>query len=250
MRDETPAPARSTGQRSCECHASAFRGDARRQPPGCRAGGAQERGAARGTGLHACGFRGKIKKCAAAATQAHFANIDQRTPLASQERAPTSVAYAENQSMFLDSLAGDAAWLARYAVSRAGERVPWALVERSLRATHPYAVFAVRGMLSVPFFEKALYELPEARVTPEEVLALADATEARPNPYSTPACPLPCPPAGRGLAARTGLRCSGARRPAAPFALWKELCKLAAEPVRRRGRARRQQVHACTRSRR
>lgn len=59
--------------------------------------------------------------------------------------------------------AGDAAWLARYALSREGARVPWELVEKSLRATHPYAVFAVRSMLSVPFFEKALYELPEVR---------------------------------------------------------------------------------------
>ena len=41
---------------------------------------------------------------------AHFANIRQRSPLFSQERAPTSVAYAELQSMFLDSLVGDAAW--------------------------------------------------------------------------------------------------------------------------------------------
>ena len=57
--------------------------------------------------------------------------------------------------MFLDSLAGDAAWLARYARSREGAPVPWALVEKSLRATHPYAVFGVRGMLSVPYFEKA-----------------------------------------------------------------------------------------------
>ncbi|KAK3245048.1 hypothetical protein CYMTET_45365, partial [Cymbomonas tetramitiformis] len=48
---------------------------------------------------------------------AHFANIDQGSPFFSQERAPTSVAYAENQSMFLDSLVGDAAWLAKYAVS-------------------------------------------------------------------------------------------------------------------------------------
>lgn len=60
--------------------------------------------------------------------------------------------------------AGDAAWLARYALSREGKRVPWELVEKSLRATHPYAVFAVRSMLSVPFFEKALYELPEVRI--------------------------------------------------------------------------------------
>ena len=36
----------------------------------------------------------------------------------SQERAPTSVAYAENQSMFLDSFIDDAAWKGRYAKSR------------------------------------------------------------------------------------------------------------------------------------
>ena len=35
-----------------------------------------------------------------------------------QERAPTSVAYAETQSMFLDSLASDADWMARYALDR------------------------------------------------------------------------------------------------------------------------------------
>lgn len=110
---------------------------------------------------------------------AHFANVDQRTPLASQERAPTSVAYAENQSMFLDSLATDADWLAKYARDRDGKPVPWELVERSLRASHPVAVLAVRSMLSVPYFEKALYELPEEEVTPERILELADETERR-----------------------------------------------------------------------
>jgi hypothetical protein len=44
---------------------------------------------------------------------AHFANIVQPSPMFSQERAPTSVAYAENQSMFLDSLVADAAWRGR-----------------------------------------------------------------------------------------------------------------------------------------
>ena len=38
-----------------------------------------------------------------------------------QERAPTSVAYAETQSMFLDSLASDADWMARYALDRSVE---------------------------------------------------------------------------------------------------------------------------------
>ena len=35
---------------------------------------------------------------------AHFANIEQGSPLFSQERAPFSVSLAETQSMFLDSL--------------------------------------------------------------------------------------------------------------------------------------------------
>lgn len=94
---------------------------------------------------------------------AHFANIDQRSPFFSQERAPTSVAYAENQSMFLDSLAHDAAWLGRYARSAAGDVVPWAVLADNIKATQPYEVFAMRAMLAVPFFEKELYELPEVR---------------------------------------------------------------------------------------
>lgn len=51
---------------------------------------------------------------------AHFANIAMPSPLFSQERAPTSVPYAELQSMFLDSLVGDAAWRVRYAKDRDG----------------------------------------------------------------------------------------------------------------------------------
>lgn len=109
---------------------------------------------------------------------AHFANIDQRSPLFSQERAPTSVAYAENQSMLLDSLAGDADWMGRYCRDRSGQTLPWSLIEERLRSVHPYQVFIVRSMLSVPYFEKALYELPEEEVTPDRVVSLADEVEA------------------------------------------------------------------------
>eukprot|EP00879_Flechtneria_rotunda_P031515 GHRR01034434.1.p1 GENE.GHRR01034434.1~~GHRR01034434.1.p1 ORF type:complete len:600 (+),score=162.71 GHRR01034434.1:561-2360(+) len=110
---------------------------------------------------------------------AHFANVDQYSPFFSQERAPTSVAYAENQSMFLDSLAGDAAWLSRYAVSREGQVMPWQVVEQLVRNTHPYSVFMVRAMLVVPYFEKALYELPEDQLTPQALQTLADQAEER-----------------------------------------------------------------------
>jgi Zn-dependent oligopeptidase len=108
---------------------------------------------------------------------AHFANVVQQSPLFSQERAPTSVAYAENQSMFLDSLVDDAAWAARYALSTAGEPIPWSILEAGMRATHEYKVFALRMMLAVPFFEKALYELPADQLTPQRILSLADEVE-------------------------------------------------------------------------
>ena len=71
---------------------------------------------------------------------AHFANIKMPSPLFSQERAPTSVAYAELQSMFLDALVGDAAWRCKYALSREGKALPWDLIEEDVRAKHPYEV--------------------------------------------------------------------------------------------------------------
>lgn len=62
-------------------------------------------------------------------------------------------------------------------VCRDGKVIPWDLVKRGIEATHPYSVFMVRSMLAVPFFEKALYELPEDQVTPDHVNALADSIE-------------------------------------------------------------------------
>ena len=108
---------------------------------------------------------------------AHFANIKQPSPLFSQERAPTSVAYAENQSMFLDSLVEDAAWMAKYARNNDGKPIPFDIVEERIKSTHPFAVFQLRAMLAVSYFEKALYELPDDKVTPESIMHIADEIE-------------------------------------------------------------------------
>ncbi|KAJ3288312.1 hypothetical protein HDU79_004958 [Rhizoclosmatium sp. JEL0117] len=108
---------------------------------------------------------------------AHFANVTQPSPLFSQERAPTSIPYAENQSMFLDSLVGDAAWLARYAVSKDGKVMPWDLIEREIRSLHPYKVFDLTAMLAVPFYEQRLYEMPEDKLTVAALIELADQVE-------------------------------------------------------------------------
>jgi hypothetical protein len=79
--------------------------------------------------------------------------------------------------MFLDSLVGDAAWRAKYALNKQDEPIPFDIIEEEIRATHPFKVFQLRSMLSVSYFEKELYEMPEEEVTVEAVLKLADKIE-------------------------------------------------------------------------
>ena len=110
---------------------------------------------------------------------AHFANVTQNAPCFSQEFAPTSMAYAETQSMFCDSLLDDADWLKRYARNAKGEPVPDGLIHARIKTTQPFAAFAERGSLVVPYFERALYRLSDDELTPDTVLALARATELR-----------------------------------------------------------------------
>ncbi|MDP2369709.1 M3 family metallopeptidase [Rhodoferax sp.] len=110
---------------------------------------------------------------------AHMANVTQNSPCFSQEFAPTSMAYAETQSMFCDSLLDDADWLKRYAHNAKGEAIPDELIHESIRARQPFAAFAERAILVVPVFERALYRLNDAQLTPERVLALARECEQR-----------------------------------------------------------------------
>lgn len=110
---------------------------------------------------------------------AHFANVTQNSPCFSQEFAPTSMAYAETQSMFCDSLLDDADWLKRYARNAKGEPIPDELIHARIETTQPFAAFAERGILVVPYFERALYQLPDQQLTPERVLALARECEQR-----------------------------------------------------------------------
>ena len=105
---------------------------------------------------------------------AHFAKIKQPSPLFSQERALTSVANAENQSMFLDSLMRDAAWRAKYALDVDDKLIPFEIIEEEIRAVHPFEVFRLHAKLSVSYFEKVLYELPDDEVTANNIQKLVD----------------------------------------------------------------------------
>jgi len=110
---------------------------------------------------------------------AHFANVTQNSPCFSQEFAPTSMAYAETQSMFCDSLLDDADWLKRYAKDEAGTPMPDELIRARIESTQPFSAYNERSIALVAYFEAALYQMDDAALTPDNVLALARATEAR-----------------------------------------------------------------------
>jgi hypothetical protein len=110
---------------------------------------------------------------------AHFANIDMPSPCFAQEFAPTSVAFAETQSMFLDSLLSDADWQMRYARTKGGAPPAFGLVEKAITHDQPFAAFNLRAMLAVCYGERALYEIPESELTPQRALAALRDAERR-----------------------------------------------------------------------
>lgn len=104
---------------------------------------------------------------------AHFANVKMNAPCFSQEFAPTSMAYAETQSMFCDSLLNDADWLKQYALDAEGNPVPDDVIKVMINSRQPFAAFAERSILVVPYFERALYQLSDEELTPERITSLA-----------------------------------------------------------------------------
>jgi len=110
---------------------------------------------------------------------AHFANIRQNAPCFSQEFPPTSMAYAETQSMFCDSLLDDADWLQRYALNSHGEPPSQQLMQEAIAARQPMRAFNERHILLVPYFEWALYQWDDDQLTPENITALARENERR-----------------------------------------------------------------------
>ncbi|MEZ8194452.1 M3 family metallopeptidase [Vibrio cortegadensis] len=110
---------------------------------------------------------------------AHFANVKMNAPCFSQEFAPTSMAYAETQSMFCDSLLNDADWLKQYAVNAEGQAVPDTLIRAMIDSKQPFQAFSERSILVVPYFERALYQLSDDELNAETITKLARDTEKK-----------------------------------------------------------------------
>jgi oligoendopeptidase F len=104
---------------------------------------------------------------------AHFSNIRQNSPCFSQEFPPTSMAYAETQSMFCDSLITDADWLTLYGSNDQGEVLSEELIIENIRNKQPFFNYRERSILVVPYFERDLYTLKDEDLTVENIIARA-----------------------------------------------------------------------------
>jgi hypothetical protein len=71
----------------------------------------------------------------------------------------------------------DADWQTRYARDASGGSIPFALIEREIQQTQPFAAQGVRNLMVVCYAEKALYETPDDRLTPDGVLETFRAVE-------------------------------------------------------------------------
>jgi len=110
---------------------------------------------------------------------AHFSNVKMNAPCFSQEFAPTSMAYAETQSMFCDSLLEDADWLKTYAKNDDGEVVTDEILQELTKSNQPFKAYEERSILVVPFFEHALYQLADSELKPETITRLARDMETK-----------------------------------------------------------------------
>ncbi len=87
------------------------------------------------------------------------------------EYPPASTAWAETQSMFLDTMFSSMEWRVRYAMNEKGDSYPFELFERKIKHLSPLAPLAMGGIHSIMEFERKIYE--SKSITKEKVISLA-----------------------------------------------------------------------------
>ncbi|NDE68200.1 hypothetical protein EB052_01185 [bacterium] len=102
---------------------------------------------------------------------AHLLNSTEAEACLNHEYAPTSVSWAETQSMFMDSITDDIEWRVTYAKNASGEAFPFELFERRKRKTSIVRPLGLLPMTAVSYFEKEIYEHPN--LTRDTVIQIA-----------------------------------------------------------------------------
>tara|TARA_B100000745_G_scaffold298646_1_gene247744 strand:+ start:7327 stop:9147 length:1821 start_codon:yes stop_codon:yes gene_type:complete len=102
---------------------------------------------------------------------AHLLNSEVTESGLNHEYAPQSTAWAETQSMFLDTMFGSIEWRMRYAKDENGKSYPFSLFEKMLEKLYPLRPLGMMGISSVMEFEKRIVETKD--LTVEKVKKIA-----------------------------------------------------------------------------
>ncbi len=104
---------------------------------------------------------------------AHFANMIQEDVILNTEYAPMGVAWAETQSMFIESIFAGIDWKCRYASNNKWEFYPFELYEKKVRKLHKLAGNWILSIASIVKFEETIYNANNDELTKEFVVNLA-----------------------------------------------------------------------------
>ena len=102
---------------------------------------------------------------------AHLTNTEMTETCMNIEYAPSSVAWAETQSMFMDTMGNSVEWLMRYTKDAEGRAYPFELYEESVRRYNPIKPLHFMSVLRIVNFERELYTTPD--LTEEIALEIA-----------------------------------------------------------------------------
>ncbi len=102
---------------------------------------------------------------------AHLLNSKMRDVCINHEYPPQSTAWAETQSMFLDTISSSIEWRMRYAKNAQGESYPFGLFERRLEQNYKLIPLAMMSISSVMYFERDVYE--ENNLTIDKLIKIA-----------------------------------------------------------------------------
>ncbi len=102
---------------------------------------------------------------------AHFLNTVQTETCLNHEYPPMSTAWAETQSMFIDSILSSYEWKSRYAKNTNDTAYPFDLHKRKLERLHVTAPLGLMGILFVTNFEREVYA--EKNLTSQKVISIA-----------------------------------------------------------------------------
>lgn len=112
---------------------------------------------------------------------AHYLNSDIKDVCLNTEYPPASTAWAETQSMFMDTIFSSIEWKTRYAKNKYGDFYPFDLFKRKVEKLNVFSPLRVTGIMRVMYFEKEIFE--SKNLTPEKVMLIAKKVNNRLSPF-------------------------------------------------------------------